>query len=91
MGIAELLSDYGHDLLVALTQQGIRQISLSLLQISEAIALCHGGAAEAAELRQDEPDPVAALAACTQFGECAVVGGGGAVGLGTVEEEECGQ
>jgi hypothetical protein len=76
LGIAELLANDGHDRLVALAQHGIRQIGLSLLQINEAIALGHGGATQAAQLWQHEPDPVAALAACLQLGECAVVGGG---------------
>jgi hypothetical protein len=75
LGIAELLANDGQDLLVALAQHRIRQIGLRFLQISKAVVLGHGGAAQAAQLRQHEPDPVAALAAGLQFPCGALVDG----------------
>jgi hypothetical protein len=38
----------------------------------DAVALGHGGAAQALELREDEPDPVAAFAARAEFGKSPV-------------------
>src|SRR5262249_36202932 len=51
----------------------MRQIGARLVDRGDAVMLRGAAAAEAAKLREDEPDPVAALGAIAQFGEHGVV------------------
>jgi hypothetical protein len=77
--------DHVDHLLEAPPQQGINEISLGFCKPIESVSLGHSGSAEAAELRQNEPDPVAAPATGAQFSGGALVGAANTSTLGTAE------
>jgi hypothetical protein len=87
-GMLQLVVDHVDHLLEALPQQRIGEICTSFSQAMKPEALGQSGSAEAAQLRQNEPDPVAALATGAQFSQGALVGALSPSALGTAESTD---
>jgi hypothetical protein len=83
----ELVADGAGDFFVAGAEERVAQILASFRQIAERVGAGGGGTAEAGELREDVPNPMAGFAAAANLRERRVVAGGG-TGLGVVEAEE---
>lgn len=80
----ELGADGAGDFFVAGAEERVAQVVAGFRQIAEGVGAGDGGSAEAFDLREDVPDPVAGFAPPANLRERGVVAGGG-VGLGGVE------
>ena len=69
----QLIVDHADDVLKALPQQGISEISLGFCKPFQPVALGHVRAAKPLQLWQHEPDPVTSFSAHCQLCESAVV------------------
>ena len=83
----ELVADGAGDFFVAGAQHRVAQVFAGFGQIAQRIGAGGGGTAEAFELREDVPDPMAGFASPANLRESGVVAGGWA-GLGGVETGE---
>ena len=81
----ELLSDHGNHLLETSSKDWICQVDLGFLNAMDSKAQGHGGAPQTLQLRQYEPNPVAAFPAISQLSKSYVVGAGFACVLGFQE------
>jgi len=83
----QLLADGAGDFFVAGAEERVMQILAGFRQIAERIRAGGGGTAEAFDLREDVPDPMADFASIANLRERGVVADGGA-GLGGVKAVE---
>ncbi len=83
----ELVMNGAGDFFVAGAKERIAQVIAGFRQIADRVGAGGGGTAEAFELREDVPDPMAGFAPAANLGQGDVVAGGGA-GLGGVETGE---
>lgn len=83
----ELLADAAGDFFVAGAEERVAQVLAGFRQIADRVGAGGGGTAEAFELREDVPDPVAGFAPQANLRERGVVAGGEA-GLGDVKAVE---
>lgn len=83
----ELVADGAGDFFVAGAEERIAQVLAGFRQIADRISAGGGGTAEAFDLREDVPDPVAGFAPSANFGKRGVVARR-AAGLGFVKAFE---
>ena len=83
----ELLADGASDFFVAGAEERVAQVIAGFRQIADRIRAGSGRTAEAFDLREDVPNPVAGFAAPANLRERDVVAGG-AAGLGVMKTIE---